>query len=425
MRPFVFMVTFWGANYRQYLVDRCFASLLAPGNLPQLNAQDGHKMLIATTADDWEAIEPLPIMTKIRQYVTPIHLKIETPGPTPPGSQAAILQQNRCHKLLLEAAYAYRSYVCALWPDIIFSDGLCVAMKRWAAEGHELVLFASLRHVQEAVLSELDACGLLPRDAEASLTCRPLTIEPRTLADISVRHLHPEVLVYEFEDTRIPVAPAHVYARVPGDRGIVLHTFHGQQIMMDFGAIKSLNTECLAHGLFEDVFIDENFGGNRKIHIVSDSDEFGILSLTPVAVGSFSSRKVVRRSRLRQMLWLSSRLRAGLYYHTRKNRYQIRRDIFRTPILWHSGEIDSVWKEKQADLERAIERAAAGFGGSDTAAPRLSFSPWRLPGDLLYYLYVKQYVLRIMIDAVRGDVRTWRRIGNILKSFGRPQRRPL
>ena len=135
----------------------------------------------------------------------------------------------------------------------------------------------------------------MPSYAKASLTCRPLTIEPRALADISVRHLHPEVLVYEFEDTRIPIAPAHVYARVPGNRGIILHTFHGQQIMMDFGAITSLNIECLAHGLFEDVFIDENFGGSRKIYIVSDLDEFGILSLTPVAVGSFSTRKVVRR----------------------------------------------------------------------------------------------------------------------------------
>ena len=118
------MVTFWGPTYRQYFVDRCLASLLAPGNLPQLRAEDGHRLLIATTPADWQAIELLPIMQAVRRYVTPIHLDIDPPGPTPPGSEAAILQQNRCHKLLLETAYSYRTYACMLWPDIIFSDGL-------------------------------------------------------------------------------------------------------------------------------------------------------------------------------------------------------------------------------------------------------------------------------------------------------------
>ena len=270
VRPFVFMVALWGPTYRQYFVDRCMASLLAPGNLPQLRAQDGHRLLIATTLDDWRAIEHLPIIQAIRQYVTPVHLAIEPPVPTPPGSEAAILQQNRCHKLLLEAAYSYRSYGCMLWPDIIFSDGLGVALQRWAAEGQELVLFASLRHVQEAVMEELALRGLLPPDANPSLTCSPLVIPPQILADISIRHLHPEVLVYDFEDRRIPIVPPHVYARMRDDRGIALHTFHGQQILMDFAALRTHNTDCLARGLFEDVYLDENFADCRKIHIVRD-----------------------------------------------------------------------------------------------------------------------------------------------------------
>jgi len=333
MRPFIFMVTFWGPVYRQYFVDRCLASLLAPGNLPQLRAQDGHRILIATTVSDWQAIESLPIMQAIRQYVTPVHLTIGPPGPTPPGSELAILQQNQCQRLLLETAYSYRTYACMLWPDIIFSDGLGVALQRWAAEGHELVLFASLRHVQETVLDELDTRGLLPRDADASMTCRPLVLPPRVLADISARHLHPEVEVYDFEDSRIPVVAAHVFARIPGDRGIALHTFHGQQILMDFAALDTHNTDCLSRGLFEDVYVDENFGGCRKIHIVRDSDEFGILSLTPATVGSFSSRQVVKRSKRGQVFALSWRLRAALRHHTQENRFRIRRDIFRWPIL--------------------------------------------------------------------------------------------
>lgn len=419
VRPFIFMITFWGPSYRQYFVDRCLASLLAPGNFPQLHAQDGHRLLIATTADDWRAIAQLPIMQAIRQYVTPIHLEIESPGVTPAGSKAAILQQNRGQKLLLEAAYSYRSYGCMLWPDLIFSDGLCVALQRWAAEGQELVLFASLRHVQESVLDELSARGLLPHDARPSLTCKPLVIPPRVLADISVRHLHPEVLVYEFEDSRIPIVPAHVYARVPNDAGIVMHTFHGQQIMMDFATIEAHNTDCLSGALFEDVYVDENFAGCRKIHIVRDSDEFGGLSLTPAAVGSFSGRQVADRSKHRQVFALSWRLRAALRYHTQENRFRIRRDIFRLPILWHAGEIDTVWNEKQAELEHIIERITADFytpaNERPGVKPWISLNPWRLIGDLVYKLYVERYYLRIMIAAACGNPATWRRIGRALR----------
>ena len=148
MRPFIFMVPFWGPVYRQYFVDRCLPSLLAPGNLPQLRAKDGHRLLIATTTVDWQVIEGLPILQEIRRYVTPVHLAVDTLAPTGAGSQSAIVQQNQCHKVLLEAAYSCRAYGCMLWPDVIFSDGLCRALLRWATEGYQLVLFASLRHVR-------------------------------------------------------------------------------------------------------------------------------------------------------------------------------------------------------------------------------------------------------------------------------------
>ena len=413
------MVTFWGPVYRQYFVDRCLASLLAPGNLPQLRSDDGHRLLIATTADDWQAIEELPIMQAVRRYVTPIHLDIGSPRPTPPGSKAAILQQNRCQKLLLETAYSHRTYACMLWPDIIFSDGLGLSLLGWAAEGRQLVLFASLRHVQETVLDELAARDLLPPDTHPSLTCKPLVIPPRVLADISVRHLHPEVAVYDFEDSRLPACPAHLFARVAGDRGIVLHTFHGQQILMDFAALETHNTDCLSRGLFEDVYIDENFAGCEKIHVVRDSDEFGILSLTPAAVGSFSKREAVERSTLRQTFALSWRLRAAMRYHTKENRFRIRRDIFRKPIRWHASDIDSAWTTKETELECIIDRVTADFYKSADQRPglkpRLSLSLWRLPGDLVYKLYTSRYYLRIMIDAALGNRATWRRIGRAIR----------
>ena len=56
-RPFYFLLSLWGEKYRNYFVDRCLPTLLAPGNFPVLRAADGHRLLIATTRSDWEAME--------------------------------------------------------------------------------------------------------------------------------------------------------------------------------------------------------------------------------------------------------------------------------------------------------------------------------------------------------------------------------
>lgn len=409
------MVPFWGPVYRQYFVDRCLASLLAPGNLPQLLAKDGHRLLVATTTADWQAIEGLPIMQEVRLYVTPVHLAVDTLAPTGAGSQSAIIQQNQCHKVLLEAAHSYHAYGCMLWPDVIFSDGLCRALLRWATEGYQLVLFASLRHVQELVLEELSRRGLLSLDARPSQTCQALIISPRLLADISIRHLHPEILPYEFGDLRFPICPAHVYAAMPDGRGIALHTFHGQQIMMDLGAIPRHNTECLSRGLFEDVYLDENFVNCSKVHVVSDSDEFGILSLTPGAVGSIPDDPPAERSASIQQVALTLRLRAGMLHHTRRNSYRIRRDMFRVPVLWHAYDVDRVWRERQAQLDMIVDRATADFYRAEGDATDLATKTLRWIGDLFYYLYVRPRHLRVVIQAAFGDRNARRIVGRAIK----------
>ena len=188
---------------------------------------------------------------------------------------------------------------------------------------------------------------------------------------------------------------------------------------MDFGAIETNQTDCLSRGLFEDVYLDENFAECRKIHIVSDSDEFGILSLTPTAVGSISKRKSVERSKRGHSIALSWRLRAGMLHHTQQNRYRIRRDLFRVPILWHGGEIDTVWIDTQAQLDQLVEQATADFYGIGDrpagAVPGLSVKLRRWLGDLLYRLYVRPRHMRIVIQAALGDRDAWRIICRAVK----------
>src|SRR5436190_7896712 len=80
MRPFHVMVPSWGKPYREYFVDLCLPSLLAPNNLPLLRAEDGHRFLIATTSEDRHAIEQLPIMQTLRRHAIPTWLEVSSPA---------------------------------------------------------------------------------------------------------------------------------------------------------------------------------------------------------------------------------------------------------------------------------------------------------------------------------------------------------
>jgi hypothetical protein len=418
MQRINFMLPFWGKAYREYFVDRCLPSLLAPHNFPLLRAEDGHRLLVATTQEDFAAIEHLPIMKVLRRHVTPVLLPIQPPGATPPGSVAAIMQQNHCQRLLVETAYRDRTYACMLWPDIIFSDGLVTCLQRWIAQGQQLVLFASLRHGEEAVLDELDQRGLLPKGPRPSETCKPFILSPRALADLSVRRLHPEVAVYDMDDPRIPILPAFMFKRIAGE-GIILHTFDGQPILMDFGAIEDHDTDCLSRELFEYAYVDRNFGHCDKIHIVDDSDAFGVLSLTPQGVGALPLQERRRRTPAFQRLGLAARMRAAMIFHTKHGAKGIRKRLFSIPIRWHGTDVSSAWTDAEGRIDSIIASTVGDYYQKDrtilSVLAGMLAHPSRILGELFYRVYVKQPYAAVAIDAIMGSTTAWNRIGRAIQ----------
>jgi len=428
MRPFNFMIPFWGERYRGFFVDRCLPSLLAPNNLPLLNATDGHRFLIATTRADWDAIKDLPIMQRLRRHATPEPIIIDDPSVTPPGSVAAVMQQNHCQKLLIEAAYKDRTYACMLWPDVIFSDGTVAALRKRAEEGCQLVLCASLRHVEETVLAELQSRDLLSASAKHSDAATDMPIPPRLLADISVRHLHPEVLVYDGDSPELPVLPPFIFWRIDGN-GIIIHSFAGQPLLMDYAAIERHDTACLDTDIFENVYLDRNFSSKHKVHIVSDSDELGLLSLTPAAVGQLPEAGAIS-TQWSWSAWIRRllRLRVAMAFHTHGGRDALRRTLFRVPIRWHAADVDATWERKEQAVGALLDRVVGDYydpARANVVIPeatrfpvRPSLNPWRMPGNV-YLLYIQYPYLSVIIDALIGDRKAWSRIvGSIGRRFG-------
>ena len=114
MRAFDFMVALWGSEYRSRFLRYCLASLRAPGNLPRLSRQDGHRLLIATPTADWNALQQTPQLQAIRAHITPEWVPISDPASTPPGSSAAVRQLNTCQTLLVQEAHRRGSMACML-----------------------------------------------------------------------------------------------------------------------------------------------------------------------------------------------------------------------------------------------------------------------------------------------------------------------
>lgn len=245
-RPFYFMVPFWGARYRAYFVDRLLPALLAPNNLPLLRAEDGHRFLIATTPEDWAAIADLPIMKRLRKHAPPTLVEISSPtNETAPGSTNAVLHQNLAQKLLIEVAFKAKVYGCLLCPDHMVSDGMMLSLIGHAREGRRLVICPVLRQSEEATISELEDGGYLPRGSTPSQTGAAINIPPRILADLLVRHLHPEMARFEAGAAEQSLLAPFRYWRLPDHRGIILHTFYGSPVLMDYGAVTNHDVACL------------------------------------------------------------------------------------------------------------------------------------------------------------------------------------
>ena len=431
MRPFWFLVPFWGRRYREYFVNYCLPSLLAPNNLPLLKSEDGHVFLIATTADDWQAIEELPIMERLRQYAWPKFLEIPHPQTeTAPGSINAIYYLNSCQGKLVEAAYRAKAYGCLLWPDFILSDSMVASLLEHARAGHRLVLAAALRQIEERVVGELAQRGFLSNDRPASVSCRPICVPARVLADLQIRHLHSEVTKFEEGAAGQPLISPFRYWMMPRQNGLLLHSFLMHPMLMDFAAIDHHDTACLDLEVFENIYLGRNFYDCGRLHVVEDSDEFGILSLTLETVGQRSPPRhdvTPKRGAWTDFMTCCG-IRASMKAYAGRVKDPVQRDSFIGPVRWHSKDLSEDWYREEYRIAALIARAAGDCYLGGAAGRRRGFLPrWSFARKYFLLDFVHfchdcflpfLLVSRAIGKALAGDSRDLKRVGwHLAKKF--------
>src|SRR5437660_704397 len=216
-RPFYFIVSFWGREYRELFLRLCVSSLLSPGNIPSLSGSRSSRFLICTTKEDWALIQSDPLVEllaastvlefielrrpvpdflqsvyreKLRRmgsdpddiFALPAEVTLSPSDVTSSESFAEletisreigpkltshqeyalrILFMSAGHKAAACRAHADGAYAVFLAPDMVLSDGAIAELDRLAREGSKVVLAAACRFAQDECLAAFKAWRLL------------------------------------------------------------------------------------------------------------------------------------------------------------------------------------------------------------------------------------------------------------------------
>lgn len=350
-RPFYFMVAFWGQKYRDWFYTLCVPSLLAPNNIPVLKDRQGSKIVIATTVDDWNALQERPLVKQLANYVDLFPIFIGEPAP----GASLQLHAARGHRLACRKAYEDQAFAGWLTPDLIISNGMIQKAVDLIDRGKKLVLCPALRFEMERPIEELSAKGYLQAN-------KPINVSAECLSTIAVSALHPELLRYEFGSNDFDDYPIWTFWRVPERNGLILYTVSWSILFGDFAAIPNYRDECFDYSTNDGYFSDLNFGHLRNtdhVAYLDDSYDGVFLSLTPKNEFVFKSAAARKDNKWYGWLGLGDIKRyADIYrFHRCSDIDQLRRSFHNVPIIIHGDPIDARYQQWIADTQRRMRLA--------------------------------------------------------------------
>jgi hypothetical protein len=409
-RPFYFIVVLWGERFREYFLEYCLPSLLAPGNLPSLSTASPSKFLIVTRPEDWRVIQASTIFAALSRYVSPVYVEID---PCPPG-RSGCQHMGLGHRIACEMAHQDKAYAAVLTPDCMLSDGSVARLAELARSGTQLVLTAALRFGEEPFLDHLRDMGLLSSTSRAA-TAAPLAISGRQMAYAAVNGFHSETLAYEWDTPGLMVISPAAWWRVPGEDGIVLHSLSWAPLLLDYGAIADHDTSTFDQWTLDGDYLYNNAKNIRQIHAVQDSDELFIASWGPLA------ERPVRKTRFPFDKFLAGHFFKQSFYSGFFD--PLKRKMFFLPVRWHTKALNKNWDavEQRAmrQLRRWVEppdegRAVSKLRHIATLAENLPLFTLR---SIAYVWIFRHRIGPHLGRMLRGDRRTFARIIWFLRSF--------
>jgi hypothetical protein len=383
----------WGSEYVDMLLNVALPCLLAPGNLPGVTNINESRFLIITTSQDRNHIESSRVFNALKDL---IHTEFIEPS----WIEESIpywLKAARGHQLAAKIAAEHAAYCVYLAPDFLLADGGLRRLVDLAAAGKTAVLVPGIRVTTETVVPEVQS-------AYASDSRQVMSIAPRALVQLCLRHIHPENQRYNWGHPHFSGCPVVCTWNVEGENGLLVRAFHLHPLL-----VRMSNPESLA--LLDSNTIDGEFLGFNcpdwdAIHVETDSDNIALFSLTG------------QHDRIQPEMAneASVELLRSLAFSAVVN--PLHRYYFTKAIKLHSGNLNDKWLL----LERQTGYIAY------QVLSNLSYVPGPLaaqnPSDLLRYipamLMLREAIRRIGRKIVRDTNHFFRRLWSLAVVMRRP-----
>ncbi len=354
MRPLYILSAFWGERFRSYFSHFTLPSLLAPGNLGSLSAKDGHRLLIATTAADWKALNELPIMAAIARHAMPCLIAIGLPGEIPDPTTAKFRHMSYAHRLLAELAHRDGALASLIMPDQMYTDGSLAAAVRHVENGAHAVLTFGPRLIEESLFAELRDIGVLPGSPSGGSDGTPIVLNSRAVAGPAGRNLYYDTFNCYWEATDFQKWPPFCIWRAPDGAGILVHCYYHWFVLLDFSAIKHHETRAFDTAAIENSWLADNYPDPARVHVIGDSDEAMVISWTPApAVPPVGRPQALLRIPVLGAICKGFRLRCMREFHAIIGDFQ-KANVLRYPVRWHCAEFDAAWAATEARSRRIM-----------------------------------------------------------------------
>src|SRR3990167_11043878 len=143
-KPFYLALVVWGERHRNYMLDYCFPSLLAPNNVPSLKLGKRNKIIVCTTNIDQPYIENSHIVQALSHYISFEYREISPPPPNLSGCQYMSVG----HKIVTQMMWEDGVHGSVITPDQIFSNGSLAFLQQKVEEGYDIILTPACMRVR-------------------------------------------------------------------------------------------------------------------------------------------------------------------------------------------------------------------------------------------------------------------------------------
>lgn len=348
----------WGEEYRKYLTEFCFPSLLSSNNI-QLLKNTKSKILIASPITDWNKIKNQKTFKELQQFVKLIHIKMPLKN----------IKTSNCNHMGLghlkatQICFKDQAIGVALTPDLILSNGCIELIIKYHNLGYEILLLHALRYEKESLFSQLNNHAIKNKKEYPTKN-----LEPRVLTSMIINSLHEETETYRYENKNFfysQTIPAILFDApkqgVYDNKGYIIHCMSFLPLFIDYSKINKHNVNSIKEWTIDGDYLNSNFKNYGKIKLINDSDEAVVASWS--SKHENSSTFLLNRSGFFQYLIKKSLLskyvsffKLSLFRERARSKQfdNLKRFFLQEPIFMHKYNLDKNWFQKSMKTKRKV-----------------------------------------------------------------------